>query len=619
MEIFAHFNALKIFHGNAATQSDPCGNQHLILRAGHRCDLYYCRDLSNTTNVYGTDDYYRFPLDNLQARRPELLPSFRMARASNSDIGTLKCPSETRLWDLLHSWSTSCEIRHLPTAARDRIQSLTYGRFWLSSDMESRWLQILHFCISHRSDCHQRKYSTTFTFASLVYNHPSMEPLVFMCLVIIANPAINVSTPPLPNIATRGYDLSDGFDPQWSALWELLRSEKLPSLEDSPSGSLRKEDWEPMRAFQMRRGQHWDRGVRNALSTVSDRFLEQWQGNSSLRPPCGGDVRLWLDVSRCVDKAEEYFSSCRSNAALRRYIETLQDTVQSTYPSVFTREPLGEAGGTSFVDHLVHSYSQGSYVQPRSLPTLRQLLEFESSFCQLAPTDSRSGFSFSGSTEATPPCAPLAPSNAEPGTTYREFEDVLTRLQGGPDENSSMLHKLYVDGLRKSFDVLKGGEVVSLIQYNQSTAAKCKTLLSAIRHAIHPSTRPGRILLEAGQWPSTYIRVLLEQLSIHSIPDRTSLAPNPGDRPDWYKTLIHLAECLLEHQRSMRLLDHHLHKRADEFASEVKNSYFNWHQALREPDQLLIQVSTRLRLSSCQNEILTLPDRGKLPGEEGSS
>ena len=597
-EILAHFNTLRIFSEREAYSVGNSGvSEHLTRRADRRCSPYYCQAVLGVTSVYEKDDYYRVPLDSLQARTSILLPSFRIAEASHKDLAVLICPSSS-LWAQMYSWSRTCTIRKTPIE-RDPIKRLSYERAWLSDDFEGRWLEILHICLTHKHVYPQRRYATTFTFASMVYTTPSMEQMAFIYIAILASPAIDISTPPSPISSTSGYTLRDGFVPQRETLRGILRL-NARTLNSSPSGRLTRKSNERKRSFEKRRDQHWEDGVGKALNTVTTHLLSQGPGTRLTSPP-GSDVHDWLDVSSGLQQAGEYFSSCRKNAALKNYITAIELLLLSNHPTIFTGDVSRDADGVTFIHTLMGTLESAalhwkSDTQP-SLPTLHSLLERSSSFDTCVPPDHRFGSPMPQMNEV--PSGSTTPSNPKPQTA--ELEKMFTRLEI-PQGNSSKLRNLYVDDLRRSSNLLKHddghlprhvGETNSLLQYNDSTAEKCEALLSRIRRAISPSTRRERILAEAGQWPSVYPRVLLQQLNIHS---RSANAQDAisGDPPEYYKALVYFAECLLERQRSMRLLDHHLYGRTDDFASEVKNCYFDWHEALREPDWLLVQVSVSM-------------------------
>lgn len=574
-KIFAHMKVLQCFHGCTLMDDlePPSSSEHLTIRVMSRGSSYYCQDLLDITSLSCRDTSYGHLVNGLHTvERNTLLAAYRISRFSRENLTTIAYfPSS--VWDTFSLWSQSRTLSaNDPPESRSMLQTLSYHRGWLADDLEGYWMEIHNLCCMVDFADSRWRYQVPFTFSAMAYARPSMEQAAFMYMALIANVVMHAFNPSRPLLVriSGAYTVSDGHEPSEHALRRRLQSEKR-QLELTPSYRLIRERSESSKSFTKRKKNHWNQGTDRAVDQLVDYLIDQWPRLDLLQQP-GEGVGDWIDIVSSIQKAEDYFSSCSRNTQLRSYVKSLETVLSSRHPILNIPQ---EDDGTDFINHLysglVESFTE-DYQRSLSPPTLHHLL--------------------ASSSPASLPRSSTLRFGSELQTSAG-LEAMLTRLENS-HRRSSIICKLYVDDLRESRQVLEGDdgrrsgkmESRSLLWYEETSARQCEVVLSAIRDATSPPSIYGRVLFEAGQWPNIYPRIMLQQLNIHARPAMSSSAHHS----DWYEPLVYFAERILEHQRSRRLLDHHIYGKTDEFATEMKNDRFNREEALREPDWLLVQV-----------------------------
>lgn len=572
-EILAYAKSLQTFHGCVKDEVKlPSSPQNLITRAGNRSLSYYCQDLSDLFEAGCRDSSYDHLIDNLQNQRGALRAAYRVTRLSQASLETI-ANSPSPLWDTIASWSSIIS----PCPSEDdhpiKIDTLSYHRIWLDDHLERRWLEIHNVCRAIEPTHVRWRYQAAFTFSSMVYAHPSTEQQSNIYLSFIAISAIPTSPRPPLSLLSDIYTLLDEFEPTKCTLRDRLGISRR-SWEHTPAASLRQKRDELYAEFTMRRHRHWQSQTEAAFGSLIDHIINQWRQDHI--PPPRGSVDDWIDVTSGIQRAKEYFLSCRRNEELRHYIESLGRVLSSGNRVLGT---LSTANADADCIRLLENWQPVDQpneprLHPPSLPMLCRLFASRTLADLSIITTRQFGSQLQISAEAQVQTEPR---------TLDQLETLLTQLEARRHRSSAVCKKYVVD-LRNSCEVLKEDRgFVSLLQYENKSAAECEALLTRIRDAIQPFTIHDRVLAEAGQWPSVYPRTLLQQLNIHA-QQTTPLDSN------WRRLLVHFAERLLEHQRSRRLLDHHINGRTDEFATEMENNHFDREEALRGPDWLLVQV-----------------------------
>ena len=161
--------------------------------------------------------------------------------------------------------------------------------------------------------------------------------------------------------------------------------------------------------------------------------------------------------------------------------------------------------------------------------------------------------------------------------------------------SGSKLTQLYSERLQRSRRGLHGQQTLILpedlpptsicLTYRNQCQGRMRTVFSTIYSALAPSSTTERILAEAGLWPRIHPRSVLHPLA--------STANIPLG-PKWTESLTAFAEVFIEYQHSQRLLGYALQSDTEKFFKELDGASFNWRNAGRTPDWLLIQVRTCL-------------------------
>jgi hypothetical protein len=126
------------------------------------------------------------------------------------------------------------------------------------------------------------------------------------------------------------------------------------------------------------------------------------------------------------------------------------------------------------------------------------------------------------------------------------------------------------------------------------TDSSLQSVLDTIIAALKPNNLAGKLLSEAGLWPSTGLESLLGQLSFHC---REGL-PNA-----WRRALTSLAESLAAKQQALRL-NKFTHLGLDaEYRQESENSGGQGWDMMAYPDWLLIQLDANLLIRPVQASV----------------
>lgn len=560
-------------------------SDRLLIRASHRCDLFYSAEASATGPIPVDTVYPSRDLPHMSSMELDIIcqTSHRVAQALSHGLATLDASEHVELWPEFLDWdSLQAPNPNEPT------YDLSYRRDWLRPELPDIWISLYRACVATATL--DDAFGLLFALSAMAYGSPDYRKFIPQILMFTVFPEFSRLVPP----RRTSYNLSSGTKPDREEVLGLIVSSALP-LTSSPAYDLTESSHESRWSYERRRKYRYETDRDTNAVKITAHFMSQWptrDPESSVPTQILDKPADYFDTARYAKSVKKLFRSCHSNKELFLHIREIQNMLKNFVSR--GAQPLYDTGNvyTPMYHHpsqmdLQHNNSHSRH----SSITLDTLLSAftPTSQSDLSAITLRRNHGYhehiSKSTEH--------PSNKRNQTTnlktlLSEFHSSefnrpshQSRLRERYGHDLEASRKAFVDDHATLNSLAVSFSAQGLIRYREQCGARYQEAWEAVRQSLTALTQAEKMVELAGQWPSVNPQSLFRRLGYITNSSLTS---------EWRHALTSLACDLLEYQRSQRLVLLHLDRRFEDFAKEVESLPFDMESALERPDWLLIQV-----------------------------
>ncbi|KAF9473711.1 hypothetical protein BDN70DRAFT_362759 [Pholiota conissans] len=571
-EIMRYAHSLTVFPELYSEKFDyECiGDPLLTTRAKRRNSVYYeCPTTSSSESdkLYHSRDGTDNPDGAVQAlNTSRLIYAWRVGFAVNHSAPSALLETFEK-WGVVQGVEPSCV-------------SLQYSKEWLHLDLRTKWLSVYELC--REIEQPQSKFDLLFSFSSLAYSgHQSFQAHIMELLAVATlNPSLQKEPPRYSS-----FDLARGYEPLSKSVQMMIAS-KVRDFDDSPAFELpRLPCGEKPKAFQARLTKIYMETIKLKIDDAVDCLMRQWSSPSEGTPLHELDL-LWFRTDD-LDDIREYFANCSRNSALRTFTSGVSNVIRNNIlPSPLTGR-ITSGFQTFTPSRFKHDH-----------PPWNESLTLEDLLSSRKPPDlTHSSHQFGFKAEYASVTSDI---NQQIDTTA--LENLLEKFKRN---HTTALHHIYHSRLQESQKELRGCQMSILPQeleprmdacivYRENCCTRLSHLFSRILASLRPSTPTEQILNCSGMWPPISQRTILQQLLSSSRNIQSA---------GWTEFLIVFAEAFIEYQHSQRLVEFCHRKDFINFAKEAENATFNYSDASRYPEWLLIQIDGNFAVRPIQSQV----------------
>ncbi|KAG6816476.1 hypothetical protein H0H87_005763 [Tephrocybe sp. NHM501043] len=423
-----------------------------------------------------------------------------------------------------------------------------------------------------------------FTLSIVAYTaHSAHMGHLISTFLAFARPEFRLLDIPPPLLPR--YDLSFGVAPDREALINLLH--EYSNIPPDNLGPVRNPN-ESKHEYAARRKEYWDSLRRKQEIDVANMLVGQWPCKCPSIPV--HDSRFYLidmSSSSLKDKVYRAFLEWSNNMNFRDFI----DHVQSILDGIHTTSTVSTSITTPYQIPSL-PVSDCCFVQFPAI-TLENLLLHRN-----PPTvtllNSRSIRSVP---QVRTACKDLTPITQERLTSLVEqFKTSSDPLQRDYGKGLQISLESFQNSVSGSQDLSRSNSMLAMNNDYELRRCHFNDTYRIIQQVLSPQTLLEIAIYQAGQWPILTIKSFLELLS--KCMDSDGLIPSP-----WKATVVVLAQVLLQHQRSRRVLNFKILGLEEDLHKELNIGNYETDVAFNNPLWLLIQIDSNFTVRPVQSRV----------------